>query len=147
MRLMKRFLPSIAVFVTLVAVLATLDAAMTPGWGIEPLTQHIRVASPRSSIQARDTAAARAIESTRNTDIQAGEAGNHTNTTDILKTAQEGTYQVKTTNLHIKLAPNVTINAILRSPSMLPANVRRHCSFMGQAPAKPVRSMATSPRP
>lgn len=97
-----------AIFVILVAVLATLSAAMMPGWNVEPLTQHIKVASPDSAIQARNT-----------------------------KTAQEGTYQVKTTNLRIKLAPNVTINAILRSPvgapGKRPATLFIHGAGTGKA--------------
>ncbi|WEV64484.1 acyl-CoA thioester hydrolase/BAAT C-terminal domain-containing protein [Bifidobacterium sp. ESL0732] len=123
MRLLKRFLPSLAVFAALIAVLTALGTAMTTPWSAKPLTQHIKVASANSAIRARDTVVANAsAEDTgnaHNTDIQAGKTGetdHHANTKNVLKTVQEGTYQVKTTNLHIKLAPNVTINAILRSP-------------------------------
>lgn len=81
---------------------------MTPQWSVEPLTQHIKVASTNSAIQARDT-----------------------------KTAQEGTYQVKTRNLRIKLAPDVTINAILRSPvgapGKRPATLFIHGAGTGKA--------------
>ncbi|WEV59927.1 hypothetical protein OZX67_02775 [Bifidobacterium sp. ESL0728] len=164
MRLLKRFLPSMAVFIALVAVLATLGAAMMPDWSVEPLTQHIKVASDNSSIQARDTATARDIRNIRNTDSRAEEAtgtpakganeqtassagtkrndgktGNNANDNveNILKTDQEGTYKVKTTNLRIKLAPNVTINAILRSPvnarGKRPATLFIHGAGTGKA--------------
>lgn len=108
MRLLKRFLPSASIFVALVAVLTTLGAVMMPSWSVEPLTQHIKVTSADSAIQMRAT-----------------------------KTDQEGTYQVKTTNLHIKLAPNVTINAILRSPvgapGRRPATLFIHGAGTGKA--------------
>lgn len=120
-----------AVFVALIAILATLSAAMMPGWDVEPLTHHIEVTSDYSTIQARDTATA------GNTGIQTGKNGNGTNAKNVLKTAQEGTYQVKTTNLHIKLAPNVTINAILRSPvgahGLRPATLFIHGAGTGKA--------------
>ncbi|WEV74449.1 alpha/beta hydrolase [Bifidobacterium sp. ESL0798] len=131
MRFLKRFLPSVAVFVTLVAILATLSAAMMPGWDVEPLTHHIEVASDYSAIQARDTAAA------GNTGIQAGKNGNGTNAKGVLKTAQEGTYQVKAENLRIRLTANVTINAILRSPlgapGKRPATLFIHGAGTGKA--------------
>ncbi|MDF7665411.1 acyl-CoA thioester hydrolase/BAAT C-terminal domain-containing protein [Bifidobacterium sp. ESL0745] len=108
MRLLKRFLPSVAVFVVLVAVLATLGTAMTPSWSIEPLTQHIKVTSADSTIKARSA-----------------------------KTDQEGTYKVNTRNLRIQLAPNVTINAILRSPvgapGKRPATLFIHGAGTGKA--------------
>ncbi|WEV65404.1 alpha/beta hydrolase [Bifidobacterium sp. ESL0764] len=141
MRLLKRFLPSLAVFVALVAILTALGTAMTAPWSVKPLTQHIKVASADSAIQARDTAEANAsAEDTgnaHNTDIQAGKTGIGTDPKNVLNTDQEGTYQVKAENLRIRLAPNVTINAILRSPigapGLRPATLFIHGAGTGKA--------------
>ncbi|WEV68968.1 hypothetical protein OZX73_06765 [Bifidobacterium sp. ESL0775] len=143
MRLLKRFLPSVAIFVALVAVLAALGAAMMPQWSVEPLTQHIKVASTDSTIQARSTVNTQGSANTRdpankrNTDNQARKPDNNTNAGNVLKTDQEGTYQVKSQNLRIKLAPNVTINAILRSPvgarGLRPATLFIHGAGTGKA--------------
>lgn len=162
MRKLKRFLPSLAVFVALVAVLAALGTAMMPQWDVKPLTQHIKIASADSAIQARKTiitgdatdghsanrqsdktnGAPASDNSDRNqsnayTQRNDGNVANNIDSENVLKTDQEGTYQVKTTNLRIKLAPNVTINAILRSPigapGKRPATLFIHGAGTGKA--------------
>ncbi|WEV72052.1 acyl-CoA thioester hydrolase/BAAT C-terminal domain-containing protein [Bifidobacterium sp. ESL0790] len=87
MRLFKRLIPPTAIFVALLAVFATLGAAMTPDWQAEPLREHVSVASSQTTIQARD-----------------------------VSSPQEGTYQVSTTSMRIRLTDKVTINAVVRSP-------------------------------
>lgn len=63
--------------------------------------------------------------------------GTDPNAKGVLKTAQEGTYQVKAENLRIRLTANVTINAILRSPlgapGKRPATLFIHGAGTGKA--------------
>jgi uncharacterized protein len=134
MRLLKRYLFPALIFVILTAILATLGNAMMPRWDVQPLSSHIKVDSADTSIQARDISVAQLpadIQNAQgqqsgvddggslNTPADHGARQGETNSKAadaVLKTPQEGTYQIATTNLHIKLAPNVTVNAILRSP-------------------------------
>lgn len=107
---------------------------MMPQWDVQPLSSHIEVDSTDTAIQARDVSSAQLPTDGQNVRGQRSRAHDEAspNTTAdhnarqgetnakgadaVLKTPREGAYQVKTTNLRIQLAPNVTINAILRSP-------------------------------
>jgi hypothetical protein len=100
----KRISSIAAVSVVLLVLCALLGAAMTPNWQVSPLTgdnagnnagnSGNSLANNRVTVAAPDTAIAA--------------RGQRTN--------QEGTYQVKETTLRIRLAPSVTVDAVLREP-------------------------------
>ncbi|BDR55092.1 peptidase S9 [Bombiscardovia apis] len=92
MRILKRLSALLLSFAVLFGLVSGLNALMNPGWQVEPYKDHIRPATADTAIASNRGA-----------------------------TTPEGHYQTKETWVSVKLAPEVSIQAIVREPVGAPA--------------------------
>ncbi|OZG50254.1 alpha/beta hydrolase family protein [Bombiscardovia coagulans] len=93
MHKVKRLAIFLLTFTVLLAIVAGLGSATTPSWEVSKNTDHVKVATADTTIASQ-----------------------------LGSTSLEGSYRTKETKTTVRLAPHVSVNAIIREPVNAPAN-------------------------